>query len=175
MRSGTIIVVLAAVAGMAGFLLGGWLSMKPSDTLREGMRYEDMQLPDLEGRSRSLSEFDGKVRLVNFWATWCPPCVRELPMLGQLQYRLRDRGLVIIGISDEPAEQVRPFVKRYAAEFLHLLDHSGTNPSQRYGNLRSVLPYTVLIDAQGEIVWRHSGMLVEQDLLQRLEPLLQSP
>lgn len=172
MRSSTIIIILAAIAGMAGFLLGGWLSMKPSDTLREGSRYEDFSRFDVDGRQWRLSELEGRVVLLNFWATWCPPCVHELPMLGRLQRQLEGQGLSIVGIAEDDPDRVRQFLDRHPADFLHLLETPGGGLGRRYGNLRSVLPFSVLIDRQGQIVWRKYGMLEEAELSARLQAVL---
>jgi peroxiredoxin len=172
-RTSTFIVILAAIAGLAGFALGGWLSMTPSDTLREGTRYEDFELPALDGQMRRPSEFEGRVIVLNFWATWCPPCVRELPMLARVQREQEERGLTIIGIAEDDEASVRRFLERYPAGFLHLLNAPGRSDlGRRYGNLRSVLPYTVVIDRQGEIAWRRYGELNERELMRQLEPLL---
>ncbi len=172
-RTSTYIVILAAIAGLVGFALGGWLSMTPSDTLREGARFEDFELPALDGQMRRPSEFEGQVIVLNFWATWCPPCVRELPMLAKVQREHEARGLTIIGIAEDNETSVRRFLERYPAGFLHLLNEPGRSDlGRRYGNLRSVLPYTVVIDRRGEIVWRRYGELNERDLMRQLEPLL---
>ncbi len=102
------------------------------------------------GRTVSLSNFGGKILLLNFWATWCAPCVQEIPSLNQLQSRFRDRGLVVLGISvDKDEAAYRQFVDRFRLSFLTARD-----PDQKinsnFGTLQ--FPETYVIDAQGKVV-----------------------
>jgi len=172
-RTTNIIIAMAVVAGLLGFGLGGWLSMERSDVLRSGERYEDFQIPDLDGRQRRLSELEGRVIVLNFWATWCPPCVRELPMLSSVETRLSERGLSIVGVAEDNADDVRAFLERYPTSYLQLIsDPFADSLSSRYGNLRRVLPFTVVINRQGEKVWQRFGEVSQSQLLEVVEPLL---
>jgi len=81
--------------------------LKADDTAREGI---DFKMTDLNGTTWSLKAQRGKVVLVNFWATWCPPCLKEMPDLEALHKRFKDKGLVILSISDEEADVVKPFI-----------------------------------------------------------------
>ena len=82
----------------------------------------DFSLKDLTGREWKLSDLHGKVVLVNFWATWCPPCRKELPDLDALYAKFKDRGLVVLAISDEEQSKVEPFLKQHDFKFPFLLD-----------------------------------------------------
>src|SRR6185437_15469091 len=75
----------------------------------ERRQHADFTLTDLEGKSWTLSELRDKVVIVNFWATWCPPCIKDMPDLDFLYNRFKDRGLVVLVISDEVAAKVNPF------------------------------------------------------------------
>ena len=173
-RTSNIIIAMAVVAGLLGFALGGWLSMERSNVLRDGQRYEDFELPDVNGRNRRLSELEGRVIVLNFWATWCPPCVAELPMLSDLERRHRARGLTIVGVAEDDANDVRKFLLRYPSSYLQLLANPfGESISARYGNLRRVLPFTVVIDRDGVKAWQHFGAVSEAQLMAVLEPLLE--
>ena len=102
------------------------------------------------GRSVSVSNFGGKVLVLNFWATWCAPCVQEIPSLNQLQTRFRDRGLVVLGISvDKDETAYKQFVNRFRLSFLTARD-----PDQKINNDYGTVqfPETYIIDAKGKVV-----------------------
>ncbi|MGC6508425.1 MAG: TlpA family protein disulfide reductase [Myxococcota bacterium] len=114
----------------------------------------DFQLRDIYKKEVSLSDYKGKVVLVNFWATWCQPCLVELPHLQEMYSELKEKEFVVLSISvDAPRDvsKVKPLVKTRGLEFPVLLDSSSSvlsvyNPSQ-------ALPYNVLIDKEGKVVW----------------------
>lgn len=160
---------------LAGLLLallaagGGFVAYRLQEAPLE--RRPDFTLADLDGTPRSISEWDGKVVLVNFWAPWCAPCREEMPMLVQLQRELGPRGLQVLGPAlDDPAP-----VRRFAAEvqlnypaFPDLL--TVLKVQEAYGDTR--LPYSVLIDRQGVIVFRKAGELKRAEIEARILPLL---
>jgi peroxiredoxin len=113
----------------------------------------DFQLPDLDEQLLRLQDQRGKVVLLNFWATWCPPCLQEMPLLEQLSQALRERPLVIWAVAmKEDRDQVAPFMAKHQFQFTALLDLDGA-VSSRY-KLRG-LPTTYLIDCRGNAVgWR---------------------
>jgi thiol-disulfide isomerase/thioredoxin len=84
----------------------------------------DFSLPDLDGKPHTLSEYRGKVVVLNFWATWCPACKEELPSLQKLARSYRDRGLIVVAISDEPTFVIRSFVQAFGVvdDFVSLRD-----------------------------------------------------
>lgn len=116
----------------------------------------DFALPDLQQQQRTLSSFRGKVVVLNFWATWCAPCVREMPALEKLQQRMQSRGLVVIGVATdtEGATQVAPFVRKLQLSFPILLDSENT-VSQQYG--ARDLPATFLLDPAGKVIAAAKG------------------
>ena len=134
----------------------------------------ELRLSTLRGSDVDLAALRGRVVLVNFWATWCPPCVAELPMLSDLERRHRARGLTIVGVAEDDANDVREFLLRYPSSYLQLLANPfGESISARYGNLRRVLPFTVVIDRDGVKAWQHFGAVSEAQLMAVLEPLLE--
>jgi thiol-disulfide isomerase/thioredoxin len=119
------------------------------------LRYVDFTLMDLDGKKRSLESFAGQVILLNFWATWCPPCRAEMPSMESLHRELKDEGLVILAVnSQQSREEVGEFVVAGGYTFPVLLDESG-----RVGASYAVraIPTTYLVDRHGYILGRITG------------------
>ena len=116
-----------------------------------------LALPGLEGKSFDLESYKGRVVLVNFWATWCPPCVREIPSLGRLQERFEKQGFSVLAVDvGEEEEVIRRFLKKRPAAFPVLLDTEGE--AFAAWNV-SAFPTNFLIDAQGRIRYSYYGAL----------------
>lgn len=121
---------------------------------------KDFILPDLNGKNHHSQEWHGKVVLINFWATWCPPCRKEIPDLINLYHNYRDQGLLIVGIAIDQPDKVRQFVAKFAIDYLNLVEeNTGMEWAVRYGDYRGGLPYTVLIDRSGKVISTHLGEL----------------
>ncbi|HEY5930115.1 MAG TPA: TlpA disulfide reductase family protein [Burkholderiales bacterium] len=130
-------------------------------------------IPDLQGRPRSLGEWQGSVLVVNFWATWCPPCLKEIPEFIRMQDKLGHRGLQFVGIAADQPEKVREFAAKYKINYPVLLAEMDIiEIASRAGNKAGGLPFTVIIDREGKWVRSESGALEEQRLGELLEPLL---
>lgn len=117
----------------------------------------DFKLPDMDGESHSLSDFRGKVVMLNFWATWCPPCRREMPSMQRLYDKLRERGLVVVAVNQfEDPDLVFEFTGRLSLEpeFPILFDRE-SRISEQY-KVKG-LPTTYLLDRQGRIRYRAIG------------------
>ena len=129
----------------------------------EGARAPDFTLPDLDGRQVSLSGLQGKVVLLNFWATWCPPCEAEMPLLQEAYQAWGESGLVVLAVNfDEPAEEVCAFRDRLGLAIPILLDEDGV--VQRLYRVRGY-PTSYLIDREGRVRVQHVGIL-SADLLE---------
>jgi peroxiredoxin len=136
-------------------------------------RRPDFTLIDVDGTARSISDWDGKVILVNFWATWCPPCVREMPAFIKLYETYQDKGFTIIGVALDNKQDVIDFVDPMGVEYPILLgDQQGIKLTQEYGNRLGVLPYTVVIDRNGRIVERHRNEMTFEEAEALIKPLL---
>jgi peroxiredoxin len=112
-------------------------------------------VPSAEGRSLSLTDSRGSVVLLNFWATWCPPCREEMPSMERLYQRYRDRGFTVLAVSiDRNVAAVAPFVKEFQLTF-----PIGLDPESAVTRLYRVraLPTTVLIDRSGQVVAGAAG------------------
>lgn len=101
---------------------------------------------------------EGRWRLINFWASWCPPCVKEMPLLDAFHGAQGSKGVQVIGIALEDAADARAFLERVPVDFPNFAEpNSPRDSSVRLGNARGLLPYTVLIDPQGRLVAQHLG------------------
>ena len=130
--------------------------LSKSESPRVGFHAPTFSLPDIQGNDRHLSEFRGKVVLLNFWATWCGPCALEMPSMEQLYQEFRDKGFEILAVSSDLQGQriTKPFREQFGLTFpiLHDLRHE---VGSSY-HIRSI-PASVLIDKGGVIVYRVPG------------------
>jgi peroxiredoxin len=125
----------------------------------------DFTLADLQGKTWELKSLHGKVVLVNFWATWCPPCRKEMPDLEALHQRFQDQGFVILAISDEEQDKVRPFIAEYKINYPVLLD-----PGRKVNDLFQVegIPKSFVYDRDGKLVAQSIDMRTREQFLQML-------
>ena len=125
----------------------------------------EFSLQDLDGKTRSISEWsDGRV-LINFWATWCVPCRREMPMLQNLYLNKDTHNIEIIGIAVDQNEPVRDFINEYGIEFPILIGQSNAYEiMQQLGNTATTLPYTLVVEPDGLITWFKNTELKSEDL-----------
>jgi len=179
------LVILAVGAGIGGAVTFHWLNPPTVDSAASlsvanrtpeqmiGERRPDYTLGSSSGAMTSARDFDGQVVLVNFWATWCAPCREEMPMLSATRDRWQTGGFEVVGIALDDVAQARAFADELGISYPVLIGSTDVMTVPRlYGNQSGVLPYSVLIDRQGIIQWTRLGELEEQELLQRLEPLL---
>jgi len=120
-----------------------------ADDLRRGQA--DFTLTDIHGTKWNLKSLRGKVVLVNFWATWCPPCVKELPDLEAVYARFRDQGFVILGISDEDLSKLQPFVAQRKIDYPVLIDPGGKT-GEAFEAAAIGIPESFLYDREGHLV-----------------------
>lgn len=129
--------------------------------------------PDLEGKQRHLSEWQGQVVLVNFWAPWCPPCRKEMPALMELQEKLAARGLTVVGITIDTHDNAEAFADSLGINFPILIgEDGGLELAQTLGNKVGALPYTVVLDRQGRVAYTHRSEITLEQAEQAVLPLL---
>lgn len=165
--------LIAVVAGTGGFLVARQMQPAPpaepvipadvprvpkADGRLEGQPAADIALPDLDGKPRQLSEWRGRWLLVNFWATWCSPCMEEIPLLIATQKAHEARGLSVLGIAMDDPEAVRGAVKELGFNYPTLAgDEAVLGAMEQLGNTLGAIPYTVLIDPAGVIRYLEMG------------------
>jgi len=183
-----IMAVVAFVASSGGYFLAKSLSSPPDSAMPGlglaaaaatpshsvadllGQRRPDFTLSDINGKPVSASDFDGHIWLLNFWATWCTPCVEEMPMLSQFQQEYAGKAVKIVGIALDDAARAREFAVGMAISYPILVGQAEVViTGRRYGNNTGMLPFSVLIDAAGIIKWTHLGPLTREELEHQIQ------
>lgn len=137
------------------------------------LKRQNFTLPDLNGQQQEFSQWNDKVVLLNFWATWCPPCRREMPDFVEVYNQYKDKGFVIVGVGTDAPQKVAAFVKQLNVSYPILVgERQAMQISYQYGNHSGALPYSIIIDRQGIIRYRAGGWMSRQKLLSQIEPLL---
>lgn len=165
---------LAVIAGLAGFYMyqtsdpdpmaagaqAAAMSIAEQGDGIIGTSRPDFSLPDVTGQMRNISEWDGKVVAINFWATWCPPCIKEIPEFIELQHKYGEQGLQFIGIALQRPEEVTEFMAEKGMNYPVLAGEMEViKIAESYGNEMGVLPYTVIVDREGRIYYAKRGPL----------------
>lgn len=132
----------------------------------------DFELPDLDGSPHRLSEWRGRVVVLNFWATWCVPCLAEMPEFVRMQDELRDQGVQFVGVSHDEGglDDIRPFAERLEINY-PLLPDPEMDISAQFGGVQ-VLPTTFVLDREGAIRASAYGALDRAELLDLLDGLI---
>ena len=171
-----------AVAGLAsGYVFNNWQhEQKLAETKITTSKETPVsnvrplfKLKDLEDKVRDVKEWDGQVLMINFWATWCPPCRREMPAFIELQEKYQDKGFTIIGIALDEKQAVIDFTDPMGMNYPILLaEQEGITLAKAYGNNLGVLPFTVIVDRKGNIIHRQRSELTFEQVEGMIKPLL---
>jgi thiol-disulfide isomerase/thioredoxin len=155
----------AAVAAGAA-LLGLWAALRPREVPNGGdPAFWGAQLDTPSGTPLTLASLRGKPLLLNFWATWCPPCIEELPLLDAFYQQNKSRQWQVLGIAIDQPSAVRNWLQRSPLSFpVALGGLEGSEMSKRLGNASGGLPFSVLFAANGEVLERKLGQLSATDL-----------
>ena len=159
-----VLVLLVSLVGLPAFDVWSMGARVPT----VGMQAEDFSLYDLEGKSQSLSQYRGKIVLVNFWATWCKPCTTEMPAMQKIYDKLRDKGFVVLAVNElEDDAKVREHIKQYGYTFPVLMDRDNKVANQ-FGVFG--LPVSVFIDEKGVVQeYIKGGLLTEDKIYQTIQ------
>jgi len=151
------------MAGSSGYAFQKYLNqpqIKTENNPALGSQRPEFAAMDLDGEQRNIKEWDGKVILLNFWATWCPPCLKEIPEFIELQKAYGEQGFQIVGIAIDDEDAVREYVNEIGMNYPSLVvQDDGVMLAKRYGNDIGALPYSVIINRDGEISYTIKGEL----------------
>ena len=147
------------------------IAFAPAGVLAQKAEAPQFELKDINGRTVRLSNYQGKVVLINFWATWCPPCRAEMPDLVRLQREHGKKGLQIIGITYPPEnkDRVRRFARSLKVNYPIVL---GTRQIKARFSSDETLPLTIVIDRDGKVSDIISGILLREEFDEKIKPLL---
>ncbi|MGZ8152518.1 MAG: TlpA family protein disulfide reductase [Methylovulum sp.] len=130
-------------------------------------------LPDLSGKQHSITEWRGKLLIINFWATWCPPCRKEIPEFIKLQEQYAAKGLQFIGVALDDRDAVDEYLKSTKINYPLLIGgNEGIVLNQQLGNNVQAVPYSIVVDQRGQIVYRHQGEFSREKILEIIAPLI---
>ena len=174
----TLCIVLFAISiGIGAYLWGGGssLSLKGNNNIsaKALSQLQNLSLADLTGKPQAIAQWQGKIQVINFWATWCPPCRKEMPGFSRLQSKLAAQGVQFIGIGLDSPMAIKEYAMQYPV--LYPLLAGGTEGMaliKELGNSNAALPYTLVLNAQGEAVFSRLGMIDEDTLEKMLLPQL---
>ncbi|HEV8644168.1 MAG TPA: TlpA disulfide reductase family protein [Burkholderiales bacterium] len=159
-----LLMVAAGLALAAGFWLNPW-NRGGAPESGNVARLMAASLPDMEGKSQALAQWRGKLVVVNFWATWCPPCLEEIPGFVRMQEKFGNQGLQFVGIAIDNPAKVREFAAKYRMNYPVLIgEMDAIELGRMAGNERGGLPFTVIVDRKGRLVGTELGGLNEQKL-----------
>ncbi|UXI68795.1 TlpA family protein disulfide reductase [Tahibacter amnicola] len=139
----------------------------------KGDRRPDLSLLQLDGSTTELAQWDGKVVLLNFWATWCAPCREEMPALDKFQQAWSPKGVQVVGLALDDAASVKEFLAGTPVAYpIVLPPPSAPQVATQFGNTYGVLPFSVLIGRDGRIVATRPGALKQEFLEEWIAPHL---
>lgn len=170
-REVLMLLAVGTVAAGLGVALGPRLADRLGSADREVLRAA--RFTDLSGKPRILDEWQGRILVLNFWATWCPPCREEIPALVRARDNLLAKGVEFIGIAIDQEAKVTEFVKSVRITYPVLLaDVAGLDLMRKLGNSAGGLPFTVVLDRAGDIAHRHLGVVTQESIEAQLRAML---
>jgi thiol-disulfide isomerase/thioredoxin len=173
-----LLLITTVLALLGGYWLAQSLHQGQEETTTTTLKYGggemiNFTLPDLDGKRQSLNHWRGKVIVLNFWATWCPPCREEIPLFVELQKKHPTDDLQIIGVAIDNKTAVMLYRQSAGINYPILMGNDDTmDLVAQYGNRMASLPYSVIIDRSGSIAVRKLGAFSKLELNSLIEPLL---
>ncbi|MBU3637685.1 TlpA disulfide reductase family protein [Polynucleobacter sp. es-MAR-4] len=164
---------ISLAALLAGVLTSQWIykTSLASDPAIKAFFANPWQAAD--GKPVDTEKWRGKVLVVNFWASWCPPCVEEMPTLDALQGEFKDQNVLFVGIGIDSPSNIRQFLEMTPVSYPIVIGGlEGSNLSKQMGNSQGALPYTIIINAQGKAISSKLGKISEEELRKSIKSAL---
>ena len=156
---------ISVLALVAGIFSSHWISQTglASDPSIKAFFANPWKTPD--GKSANSDDWRGKVLVVNFWASWCPPCVEEMPTLDKIAQEYASKNVLIVGIGIDSPSNIRQFLEKTPVSYPIMIGGlDGSALAKQMGNAQGALPYTVIINAKGKSVFTKLGKISEEEL-----------
>ena len=172
-RQWIIIVVISLLALLGGVLTSQWIykTSLASDPAVKAFFANSWQTPD--GKPVDTQKWHEKVLLVNFWASWCPPCVEEMPTLDKLQQEFLQQNVLFVGIGIDSPSNIREFLLKTPVSYPIVIGGmEGSTLSKQLGNSQGALPYTIIINAKGKATYSKLGKISEDDVRNAIKSAL---
>ena len=167
------IIAISLAALLAGVLTSQWIYKTglANDPAIKAFFANPWQTPD--GKSADTEQWRGKVLVVNFWASWCPPCVEEMPTLDKLQAEFKVKNVLFVGIGIDSPSNIREFLEKTPVSYPIVIGGlEGSNLSKQMGNSQGALPYTLIINPQGKSTNSKLGKISEEELRKEIKSAL---
>ncbi len=164
---------ISLLALLAGVVTSQWIYKTglASDPAIKAFFANPWQTPD--GKLVDTEEWRGKVLVVNFWASWCPPCVEEMPTLDKLQAEFKSQNVLFVGIGIDSPSNIRQFLEMTPVSYPIVIGGlEGSNLSKQMGNSQGALPYTTIINSQGKSTSSKLGKISEEELRKSIKSAL---
>ena len=172
-RQWIIITGISLLALFAGVLTSQWIykTSLASDPAIKAFLSNPWQTPD--GKAADTHQWQGKVLVVNFWASWCPPCVEEMPTLDLLQKEFLQQNVLFVGIGIDSPSNIRQFLEMTPVSYPILIGGmEGSAIAKQMGNTQGALPYTVIINTKGKSTFSKLGKISEEELRSAIKSTL---
>jgi thiol-disulfide isomerase/thioredoxin len=162
--------LIAALSLLTGLVISFYLNSVSDTEEISHLRLDDISIPDLTGNTQSFQQWQGKLVLVNFWATWCPPCREEIPLFLSLRKKYSAAGFEIVGISIDEVSKVMQYRDAMHIDYPLLNgQQQGMSLMASLGNRTGGLPYSVIFDRNGNVIDLKSGAYKQQELVKLIE------
>ena len=173
MKNALVFITVVVLAGYIGYRFQEYLryqDIKPGDvkTIVIGNERAEFAMQDLDGNTHNIKEWDGKIIVLNFWATWCPPCMKEIPALIEIQEDFADQDLQIIGIALDDEDDVQGFYDSMGINYpVFATGIEGIDLSNKYGNRTGTIPFTAFINPNSIVTHTHAGE-INRNLVEKI-------
>jgi thiol-disulfide isomerase/thioredoxin len=174
-------IAVAAVAGLGGAAISHWMFDEGASTAAQAAQTGTASPVDqlwsaavtnADGKPQSLSLLKGHPVVVNFWASWCGPCVQEMPSLSQLQREYEKKGIQFVGLGVDSDKNVKAFLQKVPVDYpIYVIGFGGADLARAFGNNAGALPFTVVIDAKGVVRSTKLGQVDPKALKATLDAL----
>lgn len=169
MRNKLFILLAGIIAISAGFFA------QYNSNIKQNTTALSFSLPDVTGKQRPISEWKNKLLIINFWGTWCPPCLKEIPSFIKLQNQFIDTELQFIGIAIDKKQAVIEYLKTISINYPILIGgDSAINLSYKLGNIIKAVPFTIIVNQQGQIIHRQPGEITNEEIIEIITPIIKT-